>query len=160
MFQPCLTLECSVTYHCVEFRGRRENRRAHGSWFHIQVDGHRCNKVRCACHVEPNGIALPCIDLFMHVRSTICHMRLMPPQNTIHSVCTRHDLLNLFLFMSHDILNLFMFMRHDDHASRPSQLVFVHASRHSQLFLFTRHDLLNLFAGITYFPGNSAHSLI
>ena len=37
----------------------------------------------------------------------------MPPQNTIHSARTLHDLLNLFLLMRHDLLNLFLLMRHD-----------------------------------------------
>ena len=66
-------------------------------------------------------------------------MRLMPPQNTIHSARTLHDLLNLF------------FVR----ASRPSQLFSVHTSRLFQpsfvhrldlldLHLFMRHDILNL----------------
>ena len=40
-------------------------------------------------------------------------MRSMPPQNTIHSARTLHDLLNLILVMRHDLLNLFLFMHHD-----------------------------------------------
>ena len=51
-------------------------------------------------------VVLNRMELLCHVMSTFGHMRLVPPQNTTHSVCMRHDLLNSFLFMRHDFLNL------------------------------------------------------
>ena len=58
-------------------------------------------------------------DRSTHERSTFCHVRLMPPQNTTHS-CV--------------------------HASRSSQLVSCSCvTIFSTCFLFVRHDLLNFF---------------
>ena len=104
---------------CFEKR-EREKRRAHGSGsrFNTQIDGHTCNKVRCACRVEQNGIALPClisaceIDVLPH---EIDASTTTPPTlcacDTIFSTsfCSvHHDLLNLSLFMRHDLLNMFV----------------------------------------------------
>ena len=50
-----------------EKRENNQHARGSGSWFHTQVDGHRCNVVQCACRAEQNGIALPCeIDVLPH----------------------------------------------------------------------------------------------
>ena len=106
MSRPCLTHVCNVHYHCVEFREKRENRRAHGSgsWFHTQVDGHKCNKVRCASHLEQNGIALPCMIY-------ACEIDVLPREI---DASTKHHPLCV-------------------HASRSSQPLSVRASRPSQL---------------------------
>ena len=91
---------------CQVSRRKRENKHAHGSgsWFHTKVDGHQCNEVRCACHVEQNGIAWPCVI-------DACEIDVSP--NEIDASTKHHSLWV--------------------HASRSSQLVSFHASRSSQL---------------------------
>ena len=117
MSRPCLTRVCNVHCHCVEFREKRENRRAHGSgsWFHTQVDGHRCNKVWCACHVEQNGIALPCV-LYA------CEIDVLPHEI---DASTKHHPLCV-------------------HLSRSSQPFSVHASRPFQYFQAIPHEVLHV----------------
>ena len=81
-------------------------------------------------------------ELLCSVRSTLCHMKLMPPQNTTHFLCMRHDLLNLSRTFSNS-RKLDFVLHRIDHCTR---LVVINP-RHC-----VRHDNFSFCVNFLEFP--------